>query len=48
MNAFYLPTGDINEDKGLEMEFMLDTGAACDQLQHLQQNFLIASTYYCC
>ena len=29
MNAFYFPTGDSQKDSGLEIEFMLDTGAAC-------------------
>ena len=29
MNAFYFPTGDNQKDSGLEIEFMLDTGAAC-------------------
>ena len=29
MNAFYFPTGDSEKDSGLEIEFMLDTGAAC-------------------
>ena len=29
MNAFYFPTGDSQKESGLEIEFMLDTGAAC-------------------
>ena len=29
MSAFYFPTGDSPKDSGLEIEFMLETGAAC-------------------
>ena len=29
MNALYFPTRDSQKDSGLEIEFMLDTGAAC-------------------
>ena len=29
MNAFYFPTGDSQKDSGLEIQFMLDTWAAC-------------------
>ena len=29
MNAFYFPTVDSQKDSGLQIEFMLDTGAAC-------------------
>ena len=31
MNAFYFPTGDNQKDSGLEIEYMLDTGAACSK-----------------
>ena len=34
MNAFYFPTGDSQEDSGLEIEFMLDTGAACSIINY--------------
>ena len=29
MNAFYFPTGDSQKDSGLEIELLLDIGAAC-------------------
>ena len=29
MNAFYFPTGDNQKDSVLEIELLLDTGAAC-------------------
>ena len=46
LNIFYFATGDTQKDSGLEIEFMLDTGASCSiinyrifweicQLQHL-------------
>ena len=28
MNVLYFPTGDSKRDSGLELEFMVDTGAA--------------------
>ena len=34
MNAFYFPTGDSQKYSGLEIEFMLDTGAACSILNY--------------
>ena len=34
MNAFYFPTGDSQKDSGLEIEFMLDTGAACSIINY--------------
>ena len=29
MNAFYFPTGDSHKNSGLEINLILDTGAAC-------------------
>ena len=34
MNAFYSPTGDSQKDSGLEIEFMLDSGAACSKINY--------------
>ena len=34
MNAFYFPTGDSQKDSGLEIDFMLDTGAACSIINY--------------
>ena len=34
VNAFYFPTGDSNKDSGLEIEFMIDTGAACSIINY--------------
>ena len=34
MNAFYFPAGDSQKDSGLEIEFMLDTGAACSIINY--------------
>ena len=34
MNSFYFPTGDCQKDSGLEIEFLLDTGAACSILNY--------------
>ena len=34
MNAFYFPTGDSQKDSGHEIEFMLDTGAACSIIKY--------------
>ena len=34
MNAFYFPTGYDQKDKGLEIEFMLETGAACSIINY--------------
>ena len=38
MNAFNFPTGDCQKDSGLEMELILDTGAACSIINY--RNFL--------
>ena len=34
MNVFYFPTGDSKKDSGLEIEFMVDTGAACSIINY--------------
>ena len=34
MNAFCFPTGDSQKDRGLEIEFMLDTRAACSIINY--------------
>ena len=34
MNAFYFPTGDKQKDSGLEIEFMLGTGATCSIINY--------------
>ena len=34
MNVFYFPTGDKNKDSGLEIELMVDTGAACSSFRY--------------
>ena len=34
MNAFYFPTGNRRKDSGLEIELMLDTGAACSIINY--------------
>ena len=34
MNAFSFPIGDSQKDSGLEIEFMLDTGAACSIINY--------------
>ena len=34
MNAFDFPTGDSQKGSGLEIEFMLDTGAACSIINY--------------
>ena len=34
MNAFYFQTGDSQKDNGLEIEYMLDTGAACSIINY--------------
>ena len=34
MNAFYYPTGDSQKVSELEIEFTLDTGAACSILNY--------------
>ena len=34
MNAFYFPTGDSQKDSTLEIEFKLDTGAACSIINY--------------
>ena len=33
-NPFYFPTGDSQKDSGLEIDFMLDTGAACSIINY--------------
>ena len=33
-NLFYFATGDIQNDSGLEIEFMLDTGASCSIINY--------------
>ena len=33
-NIFYFATGDTQEDSGLEIEFMLDTGASCSIINY--------------
>ena len=32
MNVFYFPIRDSKKDSGLEIEFMVDTGAACSNI----------------
>ena len=34
MNAFYFPTRYRQKDSGLEIKFMLDTGAACSKINY--------------
>ena len=34
MNAFYFHTGDSQKDSGLEIEFMVETGAACSIISY--------------
>ena len=34
LNIFYLATGDTQKDSGLEIEFMLDTGASCSIINY--------------
>ena len=52
MNVFYFSTGDSKNDSGLEIEFMVDTGAACSIInyrtfckisQFLQPNTVVRS-----
>ena len=33
-NIFYFATGDTQKDGGLEIEFMLDTGASCSIINY--------------
>ena len=33
-NIFYFATGDAQKDSGLEIEFMLDTGASCSIINY--------------
>ena len=34
MNVFYFPTGDSKNDSGLEIELIVDTGAACSIINY--------------
>ena len=34
LNIFYFATGDAQKDSGLEIEFMLDTGASCSIINY--------------
>ena len=34
LNIFYFATGDTQKDSGLEIEFMLDTGASCSIINY--------------
>ena len=34
LNIFYFATGETQKDSGLEIEFMLDTGASCSIINH--------------
>ena len=33
-NIFYFATGDAQKESGLEIEFMLDTGASCSIINY--------------
>ena len=33
-NIFYIATGDAQKDSGLEIEFLLDTGASCSTINY--------------
>ena len=52
IDIFYFATGDTQKDRGLEIEFMLDTGASCSiinyrtfwEISQLQHTFIIQKT----